>query len=239
MQLQTRILIPLLLPLLALASACREDNPSVVEPEPAVTLPLDTTSHDFVWEYDTVGIQLSAIHGVAAVATDDIWVTGQFYRNDSLGKPDPRPIGNAAHWNGREWTMHTYNSMGRDSNYELWDAKAFGANNIWLCGGSPFRWDGVQWKRYPYKGFYFNSGISDIWSSQDQKHVCAVGYKRSLVLYSPEEDTFKWVDMPHDEHFYDVNGTDDGTIYVAGGNPNNGDSHIYRIDPDGTVNTWL
>ncbi|MBN1446942.1 MAG: hypothetical protein JXA28_03340, partial [Bacteroidetes bacterium] len=29
------------------------------------------------------------------------------------------------------------------------------------------------------------------------------------------------------------------TIYVAGGNPNNGDSHIYRIDPDGTVNTWL
>jgi|GEM_PF-2672273 len=230
-------LFALLIPLLVFVS-CRKDEPAPAEPDPPAVVPLDTTSHEFVWEFDTVAMQYSMIHGVAAVAEDDIWVSGQFFgHNPEWGTHDV--FGNAAHWNGREWTMHGFNVLGDSLWYDLWDAKAFGPDNIWICGGSPFRWDGTQWKAYDYDGFVFRSGINDIWSSKDQKHVCAVGYKRSCVLYAPESDSFEWFDMPRDENLYDVTGTEDGTIYIAGGKPGMGHSYVYRIKPDRTVETWF
>jgi hypothetical protein len=231
------LLITFLLAVLALCpAACSDQPPAPVEPELPPTQPLDTISHDFVWEYDTVGIQFCTIAGVAP---DDIWVAGKFYLNDSLGNPVIVPVGNAAHWNGVEWTFHGFNSSGKTSWYNLDDAAAFGPDNIWICGGSPFRWDGARWKTYDYDGFYFNSGINAIWSTPDQKHVCAVGYERSCVLYSAADDAFHWVDIPRDEHCYSVTGTDDGTMYIAAGNPDNGEGHVYKISPEGELSTYV
>ncbi|MCB2203983.1 WD40 repeat domain-containing protein [bacterium] len=223
----------------AFLSACSEDTPQPIEPDPVNAAPLDTTSHIFTWEFDTVAAPLSAIHGIAAVGPDDIWVSGQFYWYDSTGRVSPVPVGNAAHWNGKEWKYKGFNSMGGRSWYPLDDAAAFGPNNVWICGGSPYKWDGAKWTLYNYDGFYFHSGINDIWASPDQKRVCAVGYDNSCVLYAPESDSFEWVNMPGEDHLYKVHGTEDGTIYIAAGNPNMGDGHVYTISTDGTVETMF
>ncbi len=227
-----------LLFVLPLISACESPSPEPVEPRPAAQV-LDSTSHDFVWDFDTVGCQLSTINGIGAVSTTDIWVTGKFFEKDSTGKTDPIPRGNVAHWNGNEWTYHGFNSSGLQSWYLMDDAFARSADNIWVCGGSPFRWDGVRWKTYRYDGFYFGSGIRAIWSTMDQQHVCAVGYKRSCVLYSAADDEFHWVDIPRDQHCYSVIGKEDGTMFVGAGNPDNGEGHVYRISPEGELSTYF
>ncbi|MFZ1730649.1 MAG: hypothetical protein WBQ23_11710 [Bacteroidota bacterium] len=224
--------IPLLIALL-FASGCQDDIEIITpKPDPESSV-LDTTSHDFVWEFDTVAVQFSSITSVAALSPTDIWVTGKFFKHDSLGNPDPKPIGNVAHWNGSEWTYHGFNSSGYESWYEMDDAFATSADNLWVCGGSPFQWDGAKWKTHGYDGFTFGGGIAETWATADAKYACVVSVDKSCAYYRYDDPAFRKVLIPSEaEDCLDVVGLEDGTMFVGAGARNSPEGHIYRITPD-------
>ncbi len=231
--LMNTIYIPVVLALLLallFAAACEDDIAPVIPPDPPA--PLDTTSHDFVWDFDTVGVAFSLIKSIAVVSPTDYWVTGQFFRYDSLGRPDSRPVGNVAHWNGKTWTMHGFNSSGHQSWYEMDDAFARGPDNVWVCGGSPFQWNGAKWITHGYEGFYFGSGIIETWVSADAKYACVVGLDRSCAYYRADDPYFRKVQIPHQGDCLDVTGLEDGTMYVAAGCKDPYGGYIYRVTPD-------
>ncbi len=229
----------LILVAMFLGTGCQDDLDIVTADTDPVVAPLDTTSHDFVWEFDTIAVQYSMINSVAALSPDDIWVTGKFFQHDSLGRPDAKPIGNVAHWNGKEWTYHGFNSSGYESWYEMDDAFATSADNLWVCGGSPFQWDGAKWTTHGYDGFYFGSGIIETWASKNADYVCVVGLDRSCAYYRKDDPQFRKVVIPYQEDCLDVTGTEDGTMYVAAGmnDPYNG--HIYIVTPERQATVYL
>lgn len=229
----------LLLLTLILGTGCNEELDIAAPPPDELTTPLDTTSHDFVWEFDTIAIQYSMINSVAALSPDDIWVTGKFFQHDSLGRPDAKPIGNVAHWDGKEWTFHGFNSAGVESWYEMHDAYARHADNLWVCGGGPFQWDGAKWTTYRYDGFGFGSGIIETWATENAEYVCVVGQDRSCAYYRKDDPQFRKVNIPYQEDCLDVTGTEDGTMYVAAGSQEPYFGHIYKITPDRQAEVFL
>ncbi|MCA0445484.1 MAG: hypothetical protein LCH54_04555 [Bacteroidetes bacterium] len=61
----------------------------------------DTTSHNFVWDIDTIGYRSSFINGGVIINENDIWVAGEIY-------PDVPSYNNkithgVAHWDGKKW----------------------------------------------------------------------------------------------------------------------------------------
>jgi hypothetical protein len=76
--------------------------------EPEMIAVLDPTSHNFVWQIDTIGIRQSYLGDVSIISPDDIWAVGEINTED-LGIPDSKGViiraYNAVHWNGVEWEI--------------------------------------------------------------------------------------------------------------------------------------
>ncbi|NUQ83033.1 MAG: hypothetical protein HUU10_15630, partial [Bacteroidetes bacterium] len=73
---------------------------------PLPTRTMDTTSHDFTWQVDTIGAPGSILWDVAIVNDTCVWVVG-----DILKYPyDSSDRYNAAMWNGKTWTKVRINT---------------------------------------------------------------------------------------------------------------------------------
>jgi len=83
---------------------------------------LDTTSHNFFWEIDTLGIYGSYLNDVAIVNENDIWVVGKI-ETDTLTY-------NVGHWNGFEWELLLI-----DIPVSLEGVYATDTNDIWFTNG--------------------------------------------------------------------------------------------------------
>jgi hypothetical protein len=135
---------------------------------------LDTTSHEFVWQIDTLGDGASSVlYDVAIINDTCVWAVGEYYLRDSLGAFDPQRYG-AAIWNGKRWTMkkvpaHDYGST-----------KLYPAEVITVWGFSPtsiyvatsanlLKWDGTQWteKAFFMKDLSFNGQVRKMWASSE------------------------------------------------------------------------
>ena len=46
---------------------------------------MDTTSHNFSWRIDTLGVTSSVLYDVAIVSDNDVWAVGEIFLNDSRG----------------------------------------------------------------------------------------------------------------------------------------------------------
>lgn len=213
-----------------LATSCRDDAPPV-SPDPLSAG--DTTSHDFVWDFDTLGLQYSGITSVAAVSANDVWVTGKFFMNDSNGVQIPAAVGNVAHWDGKAWTFKGFNSGGLQSWYLMADAFVRGADNLWLCGGSPFQWDGAKWITHKYGEPVRGDGIVETWATLDAKYACVISTNNFCFYYRHDDPVFRKVNLPNrfDEDCLDVVGLEDGTMFVGAGSRGADTASIYRISP--------
>jgi len=81
------------------------NNKLISESKPQSITTMDTTSHEFTWTIDTIGIYGSVLYDVAMIDKNDIWAVGEIHtpetdRYDSLGNWVP-PF-NAVHWDGNE-----------------------------------------------------------------------------------------------------------------------------------------
>jgi len=113
---------------------------------------LDTTSHNFFWQIDTLGDGQSLLRDVAIVSENDVWAVGIINVRDSSGGWR-NPNYNIAHWNGSRWELITVNFVyfygaGPSEAYSVF---AFGTNDIVVSSlGSVMHFNGNRWDNLGY-----------------------------------------------------------------------------------------
>ncbi len=123
-----------------------------IDPPPINSI--DTTSHNIIWELDTLGIYPSFIRDVAVINENNIWAVGEIHtpetdKSDSLGHWIP-PF-NSAYWNGSEWN-YSYipdrGITGSITNADITAIFAFNSNDVWFLSGagSYVYWNGNVWE---------------------------------------------------------------------------------------------
>jgi len=138
-------------------------------PEMTVTT-LDTTSHDFVWEIDTLGKHTSYLNDVWIVNENDIWVVGNI--ETVSGEY------NAARWDGNEWRFFGIYSNTAD----LYSILYFSEDDIWVTSHCfPIHWDGHEWTLYHLQNMGLDACAGNaIWGSSPDD-VYFVGDGGSIV----------------------------------------------------------
>jgi len=175
----------------------------------------DTTSHDFAWEFDTLGILGSKLYDAAIISDDDIWLAGQL----RVEEPDDQGIlttkwYNAVHWDGNEWSLHE-----AVDHSILYGVFAFGSDDVWFVSGlSILHYDGSNFeKMYELNlGEGGSSQIVTLWGSSPS-NIYFAGYNGTTVHY--DGSTFIRYDTRIDTDFIDIIGTADGQHVYIIGNP--------------------
>lgn len=106
----------------------------------------DTTSHDFIWRIDTLGMgNGSTVYDVAIVNDTLVYAVGEFFLRDPSGTMDHLPYGLAI-WNGNGWRFRRiyarYQNI--DGHLEPRGVLAFSPTDVWFAWGDVFRWDGTS-----------------------------------------------------------------------------------------------
>jgi hypothetical protein len=122
---------------------------SVVETSASVQLTtMDTTSHNFTWQIDTLGVTSSVLYDVAIISDTLAYAVGEMYLRDSTGQIDPQAW-NAAKWNGQRWELlriqfYTFCGQSGTGSYPAKAVFAFSPQEVWIAmGGSQVvRWNG-------------------------------------------------------------------------------------------------
>jgi len=78
----------------------------------------------------TLNCAWHALNAVVAIATDDVWVGGEYF--------DGSYHGLALHWDGNTWTQVAVPGS-------ITDFVAFGPDDIYASGGGIMHWDGTSW----------------------------------------------------------------------------------------------
>jgi len=107
---------------------------------------MDTTSHNFTWQIDTLGDGGgSVLYDVAIISDTLAYAVGEIYKRDSAGNWDPTPYGLAI-WNGQTWTLRKlfaqYPGVASPSLVRPRGIFAFSNSNIWFADADVFWWDG-------------------------------------------------------------------------------------------------
>ena len=143
---------------------------------------LDTTSHNFMWEVDTLGGYSSFLNDVVIINENNIWAVGY------IKVPDPDSsfngtgfeLFNAAHWNGNEWELiRIINSA------TLYSIFYFSENDIWVTKyGYPVHWDGNSWTQYNLTDMGIEGSPGQgIWGTSSD-NIYFVGDNGSIVHYN-------------------------------------------------------
>lgn len=126
-------------------SGCKNQptqNDTTHKPPPVVP---DTTSHNFMWALDTIGIQ-GQLSDVAIINDTDAWAVGEIYLYDSAAGHEDPTIYNAAHWDGHSWKpIRIWWDSTSNGIEQLNAIYAFGANDIWVGRGGLYHWLDGRW----------------------------------------------------------------------------------------------
>ncbi len=167
----------------------------------------DTTSHDILWQIDTIGSYGSIFRDVAVINDTLIWAVGQIY-------DDARNKYGAAIWNGREWSFKYFRlptmSGGTITPQGIW---AFSEINIWLVWGHIYNWNGQSFKQV-HKITEPIGGINKIWASSEND-IWFVGTKGLIIHY--DGSSFTTMEKLTDIELTDVWGSPDGSVVWACG----------------------
>jgi hypothetical protein len=156
---------------------------------------MDTTSHNFTWQIDTLGDGGGSVLYDVAIINDTLaYAVGEIYKRDSLGNWINPPF-NIAKWDGRAWELsrRMYNCRLYYPNcgpgYFLYAPArsifAFGPDDIWVAVGTAQHWDGVRWTEHA--GIEGVGGAYKIWGTSS-RDLYFVGYGGFIAHY----DGVRW-----------------------------------------------
>lgn len=170
------LLIILMAWMLALGS-CNDTNPVTPGAQP-----MDTTSHTYVWEIDTLVMdKYSRVNGVWAFSENDVWVVGYFRSLDSTGAQIFNKTCNAAHWDGQAWRLHRVDIRHEGQSMFGAPTNCFGLSpdDFWLVPG--LHWNGYYWTGHDFS-WISNGQTLAAWGSRTDD-VYFVGRNESIVRW--------------------------------------------------------
>lgn len=175
---------------------------------------IDTTTHDFTWQVDTLGDGgSSTLRDVTILSDTAVLVVGEINVKDSSGSWRTPPY-NIAQWDGKKWTLNTSAEQGYLYS-PLYAAFAFAPNDVWVGSTIPEHWDGQKWTFYgTARGFPTGFYINKIWGTSST-NLYVVGSSGNIVHY----DGANWRQMQSgtDVDLQDVYGSPDGSVVWACG----------------------
>ncbi len=164
---------------------------------------MDTTSHNFTWETDTLGDASSVLSDVAIINDTLAYAVGQMYLRDSTGQIDPTRY-NLAAWNGNRWSIRrvAYYFGGQPFYHPIQSVFAFNANDIWFCGNGLIHWDGTRYNEAPVPSSVWGQDrMNKIWGSSSSD-LYIVGDNGAMAHYSG--GTWQRVESGTTLNFHDI-----------------------------------
>jgi len=105
----------------------------------------DTTSHNFIWQIDTLGDgNSSVLNDVFIIDENNIWAVGEIYLKDTSGQFDSNAYGFAV-WDGAKWNLRRHTAVGPTGNISNLRPRgvfAFSSTDVWFASGGVFHWNG-------------------------------------------------------------------------------------------------
>ncbi len=143
---------------------------------------MDTTSHNFTFEIDTLGDGNSSVLYDVAIINDTLaYAVGEIYLKDSVGNFEIEPY-NIVKWNGREWKLEKvyWHAGGVQGTAPRRAIFAFSPDDIWIEG--PAHWNGIEWIEYNFTGFT-DGRINKIWGTSSS-NLYMVGDNGTIVHFN-------------------------------------------------------
>jgi len=174
----------------------------------------DTTSHNFVWQFDTTGTYPSVLRDVCAIDQNNAWAVGEIYADSA----QPWLPYNAVHWDGQQWELKRIPFTGWCSAVQfppLGAIFAFSENDIWFSrGGSLVHYNGNSFYNDCDMNALLDGSINEIWGT-DSNNLYAVGGAGSIVYYNG--GNWQKFESGTDINLTDIWGSPNGDIIWACG----------------------
>ena len=178
------------------------------ESEPVAVHTMSTTSHDFIWEVDTLGGNFSTLFDVSAINENDVWAVGEIKANDKLC--------GAVHWDGEKW-----NFIELKVGLEIVRPRGIlvlSSNDIWFACGSIFHWDGTKTTLEWLRDIDTPETVEKVWGTSSS-NLYFVGYAGTIVHY--DGSTFTRMISGTDADLLNIDGIydsdrDKSRIWVTG-----------------------
>jgi hypothetical protein len=214
--------------------------------EPLTINTMDTTSHNFRWKIDTLGVDNSSIlHDVKIINDTLAYAVGSIFHSDS--SESNRPFGLAI-WNGQVWRLKRLYYNGTNNVAPIRGLFAFGDTDVWLAAGGVFHWDGkssqVQLRFSRLTLPNPNATIEKLWGTTSS-NLFGVGNAGTIVNYS--NSTWQPVESGTTQYLKDVYGivnkqANEQIVLCAASHPlGYGEKKILSIKENNVVDTvpWL
>lgn len=197
--------------------SCRKDPTT----SPINNLP-DTTSHNFLWQIDSIGIYPSNFAGVWGTDINNVYAVGLIFYSYS-----PYLFTGIIHWDGTKWSSMDY--------HEGWlqDIYGFGQNDIWAVGywqvdynlyALITHWNGITWTTWKLQQY---SALSAVWGT-DSSNVFVVGAGGLILHY--DGSSWKQQSSGTTLSLSDIMGFDDKNIFSCGNQTNTGTGVLIKYD---------
>lgn len=143
-------------------SVFRTDHSIKKDSSKSVTIStLDTTSHNYIFSFDTLGDGASSILNDVAIINDTLaFAIGEIFLKDSTGNLESRRY-NTAIWNGKTWKIIRLFHTG--SPPEFRSVSAISETNVWL---DPWiQWNGATFQTIPVDPIFIGVWINKMWGN--------------------------------------------------------------------------
>jgi hypothetical protein len=172
------------------AELLEPQTPNLITSTPAVQVTtMDTTSHNFTWQIDTLGDGGGSVLYDVAIINDTLaYAVGEIYKRDSTGNWDPLPY-NLVKWNGQRWELKkvTVDFRGSQVTVPLEGIFAHSATDIWLAGSIPIHGNGTNWIGYDIQTLVgAGATVSKAWGTSSEMYF--VGRAGNIIHY----DGLRW-----------------------------------------------
>ena len=219
------------------------DTTVVDSTSPVQATTMDTTTHDFVFQQDTLGIADSRLDDVAIVNGTLAYAVGEMYLRDSSGQFDQTPY-NLAKWDGQGWSVHRVpvplcpNGSGF---FPLRTIMGFGPNDIWMSGGGDMiHWDGRTFHGDCSVNPLLRGSINKIWGA-NASDLFVAGNSGTIVRR--RNGIWQLIESGTTVSLNDIWGGSnrwlgENVVLVAAGNKYTaGETKLLRISASGVVDT--
>jgi hypothetical protein len=169
--------------------------------------PDDTTSHNFIWEIDTLP---GVVYDIDALDENNAWLVGEFWKTN----PENGEIiyYNFGQWDGQSWHMLRVIING---GYK--GIRVFNKDDIWITNGIAIHWDGQSWTKYHFWDMGVlndNDGPIDKMYGVSPNNLYFIGLKGTIIHY--DGTTFTKMESGTEIRLTHIYGTDENHIWVVG-----------------------